>query len=265
MAFAVAEGWRSRVGFVATTDGGKSWSFYEPPHIVTYNFLRQGDRYWAIGNETVDYDKPGGGYGVPAVIHSSDGAIWEHTKANVHPCHWQGCHVCNTSGCLASKSLFIDPYGTQATFHEIPAGHLSAAWAAHENEICTIDGTLYCANTLPAADPEKGGGSTAPSERYWPVLGPAPSRGLLRCISCSLEPFLVDPNVSGRFTVHISFVVRQDGTPESVVVEKAPSDGIKAKLREQMLAWIYESPMKDNHPVKVSSQGDIMINVIRSR
>lgn len=264
MTVALSQGWRSRTGFLSTVDSGKTWTFYEPPHITTYDLVLAGNQYWMVGTETVDYDKPGGGYGVPAVLSSSDGQQWQHTAANVRPCHWEGCDACNATGCLVSASTLIRPFAPVSSFNRIPSGHLTAAWAANSNTICTVDGNLYCAPLEPASDLEKAG-SPQPGERILPRLGPEKISGALRCISCSLDPVFVDHNVGGRFTVHIAFVIGTDGVPESVSIDKAPSPAIEAKMRAEMLSWLFEPPMKDGNPVKVSSQGNITINVMQNK
>lgn len=262
MTVAMSQGWRSRTGFVSTTDGGKTWIFYEPPHITPYDLVVSGDHYWVIGTETIDYDKPGGGFGVPAILSSSDGQQWQHTAANIHPCHWEGCDACNSNGCLVSASTLIRPFASISTFNRIPPGHLTSAWAANSGTICTLDGNLYCAPLEPAGDLEKAG-DPQPAERILPRLGPEKSTGALRCIACNLDPVFVDHSVGGRFIVHISITIGTDGVPESVTIEKAPSPAIETKMRAEMLAWLFEPPMKDGAPIKVSSQGDITINVVQ--
>lgn len=62
----------------------------------------------------------------------------------------------------------------------------------------------------------------------------------------------------------LAFVVGTNGVLESVVVEKAPTPAIEAKMRAEMGAWLFEPPTKDGHAIKISSKGTITINVIRS-
>lgn len=265
MTVALSEGWRSRTGFLSTVDGGKTWIFYEPPHITPYDLVVSGDHYWLIGNETVGYDKTGnGGFGVPAILSSSDGQQWQHTAANIHPCHWVGCHACNSTGCLVSASMLIRPFTTTSSFNRIPAGHLTAAWAATSNTICTVDRNLYCAPLEQAEDLEKPG-EPQPAERALPRLAPEKNTGTLRCIACSLDPVFVDHGIGGRFTVHLAIVIGADGIPESVTIEKSPSPAIEQKVRNEVLAWLFEPPTKDGNPVKVSTQGNFTINVLQAK
>jgi hypothetical protein len=111
---------------------------------------------------------------------------------------------------------------------------------------------------------EKPGGPQ-PAERLLPRLGTQKNTGNLRCIACSLDPVFIDHNVGGRFTVRIAITIGTDGVPESVSIEKAPSPSIEAKMRTEMLSWLFEPPTKDGNPVKVSSQGDITINVLQNK
>lgn len=264
MTVALSEGWRSRTGFLSTVDAGATWTFREPPHLTTYDLVVSNSDYWVVGNETVDYDKPGGGYGVPAVMSSSDAQQWEHTTANIHPCHWEGCHDCNPTGCLVSSSMLIRPFVSPSSFNRIPPGHLTAAWAANANTVCTVDGNVYCAPLAPAPDLEKAG-EPQPAERILPRLEPRKDTGALRCIVCGLDPVFVDQNVGGRFTVHFTVLIGVDGVPESVSIDKAPSPAVEAKMHAEMLSWLFEPPTKDGKPVKVSSQGNMPINVVRSK
>jgi hypothetical protein len=264
MSAVISEGWRSRAGFVSTTDGGKSWTFYEPPHIVTYDFLRAGGSYWAIGTETVGYDQPGGGLGVPLVMSSSDARTWQHTVADVKACHWEGCNVCKVSGCLASRSLLVNPFGAKSSYFSIPQGHLTAEWAATASKICSIDSLIYCTSPGVPGDILRGG-EPQPEESGLPPLGTKPPTGLVRCISCSLVRLFVDSKMEGRFTVHFVLTLSADGTTKSIIIKDAPTESIRAKLQEQALAWLFEPPMKDGKAVGVNLNQSVAIQVVRSR
>jgi hypothetical protein len=266
MAFAVSEGWRSRTGFVSTTDGGKTWSFYEPPHIVAYDLLRADDRYQIVGTETVGYNKDGeGGLGVPAILHSVDGHDWVRTAANIHPCHWEGCDACNVSGCLAAGTLMIRPFTTVATANRIPEGHLTARWAATADRICSVGaGSLYCASLAPAGDMDKNLGRT-PDEPALPQLREHTGAGLLQCILCGLRPMFIDKKANGPYTVHATFRVRPDGTMESVTVADAPTSEIGAQIKSQMLGWLFEAPLSQGKPAEVTSKTAFHIMVMQTR
>jgi photosystem II stability/assembly factor-like uncharacterized protein len=49
----LSEGQYSEAGFLTTTDGGKTWVFYDPPSTGVASFLRVDGKYWATGHEVV--------------------------------------------------------------------------------------------------------------------------------------------------------------------------------------------------------------------
>jgi photosystem II stability/assembly factor-like uncharacterized protein len=129
MTAVLSEGPYSESGFLATIDGGKTWSFYDPPSTGIKDLLRVDGKYWATGHEVVDKDKPGGGHGVPMATYSDDGTHWTHTTNDIHPCHWENCGICNSQGCLASGTLLVNFFHQETTYSEIPKGSLTAKWA----------------------------------------------------------------------------------------------------------------------------------------
>jgi len=75
----------------------------------------------------------------------------------------------------------------------------------------------------------------------------------------------VDDKKEGVFAVKVAFTVRSDGTPEGVVVSNAPSESLEGLIKAQLLAWLYEPPVKDGKPARVNTGGEIHIRVIRSK
>lgn len=265
MAISLSQGWRSETGFLSTTNGGASWTFYDPPHIVPYQLLRSGERYWAVGTETVGYDKPGGGYGVPLVMSSLDGRSWTHTTSDVRPCHWEGCHLCRVTGCLASASQLIEPFGDAAKLYTIPTGHVTPQWAASPELFCAIDGkSVMCAQLHEVTFVDKAG-DPQPEEQQLPRLGTEPKVGLLRCIRCSWSPIFVDPKFQGDVTAKIVLKVIPEGTVDIISISGVPSDGVQQQLRQEISQWLFEPPAKDGKPVTVNTAVDARLRVIRSR
>lgn len=261
----LSEGPYSESGLLSTTDGGNTWSFYDPPSTGIADVLEDGGKYWVIGHEVVHKDQPGGGYAVPLAMSSSDGRTWQHTANDIHACHWQGCGNCNAQGCLASSSLIVNPFGVATTFASLPKGQLTTKWAGLSNVVCSVNGSLYCVLAGTPPDP-LAQGEPAPKHQELPALGPKPTpTGILRCIFCSLEPVFVDDKKEGVFAVKVAFTVRSDGTPEGVVVSNAPSESLEGLIKAQLLAWLYEPPVKDGKPARVNTGGEIHIRVIRSK
>src|SRR5665213_1155877 len=263
MAVVLSEGQYSEAGFLATIDSGKTWTFYDPPSTGIADFLRVDGKYWATGHEVVGKDKPGGGYGVPMAIYSDDATHWTHTSNEIHPCHWESCVICTSQGCLASGTLLVDFFHSQTTAAAIPKGALTAKWAAIGKTICTLNQSVSCASLMEVSDVEAKPEAPQPHGQTMPRLGTKPPNGPLRCVSCSLEPVFIDDKAQGRITVHISFRVAPDGTIETATVEKSPSDSLAQKIHDQMLTWLFEPPTEDGRPVRITTQSDIVVTVIR--
>lgn len=265
MAVVLTEGPYAEGGFLTTTDGGKTWSFYDPPSTGIKDLLRVDGKYWATGHEVVDKDKPGGGHGVPMATYSDDGTHWTHTTNEIHPCHWEYCVICNLHGCLASGTLLIDFFHQETTYAAIPRGTLTAKWAVAGDNICTLNQRVACASLSKASNVEATPDVPLPHEQTMPRLGTKPPTGALRCVSCSLEPVFIDDKIQGRITVHIVLQVATDGTVEMANVEKSPSDSLTQKIHDQMMTWLFEPPTKEGQPIRIKTESDIAVNVVRSK
>lgn len=265
MGILLSEGAYSEAGFLATTDGGKTWVFYDPPSTGLASFLRVDGKCWATGHEVVGKDKPGGGLSVPLAINSDDGIHWEHSTHDIKACHWQSCGLCTTAGCLASNTLLVNFFGPETKYFAIPKGDLTAKWAVLQNMICSIHDGVTCA-TLGTRENIEVAGDPQPFEQSLPSLNAKTSSGNgLRCIACALEPVYVDEKLQGRFTIHTALLIRPDGTVETVKLEGAPSVSLESKLHAQMIEWLFEPPLRDGKSVRISTQTDIAINVVHSR
>ena len=265
MAAVLSEGPYSESGFLATTDGGKHWNFYDPPSTGIKDLLRVNGKYWATGHEVVGKDKPGGGYGVPMATYSDDGMRWEHTTHEIHSCHWENCGICNSQGCLASGTLLVDFFYQGTNYFRIPKGALTAKWAVVGQTICTLDEGLLCASLSSASNVEASSEVPMPHEQTVPRLGTKLPAGMLRCVSCSLEPIFIDDKVQGRITLHITLQVGTDGTIELANIDKSPSSALAQKIHDQMLTWLFEPPRKDGRPIRVKNESDVTVNVIRAK
>jgi photosystem II stability/assembly factor-like uncharacterized protein len=52
-------------------DGGVKWAVSEIPSTGLGKLSSHGGEYWFAGMEVIEKDKPGGGYGVPLIMHSA--------------------------------------------------------------------------------------------------------------------------------------------------------------------------------------------------
>jgi hypothetical protein len=266
MGVLLSEGPFSEAGFLTTTNGGKTWVFYDPPSTNIKSFLRVNGAYWTTGSEVAGKDKPGGGYSVPMAMKSDDGFIWSHSSNEIKACHWESCGLCTTRGCLASGTLLTDFFNPTSTYFSIPKGNLTAKWAVISNHICSIHDGLSCATLGNPLDVQAAPTTPTPAEQSVPPLNTkVPTGSLLRCLICSLEPVYVDEKAQGRFTVHISLLIRSDGTVDTATIQNAPSDSVQHKIQDQVTEWLFEPPMRDGKPIRVSNQSDLVINVVRSK
>jgi hypothetical protein len=266
VAILLSEGPYSESGFLSTTDAGKTWNFYDPPSTGVASFLRVDGKYWATGHEVVGKDKPGGGGSVPLAMSSDDALQWTHATSDIHPCHWENCSICTTDGCLASANLLANFFKQSTEYFLIPKGDLGSKWAAVQGRICTIHQRVSCAVLGKATDLELAPPLPKPLEQSIPPLGTqTPPGSTLRCMACALEPVYIDNKVQGRFTVHVALQIGTDGTVESVVIQNAPNDPLRQKLQAQIESWLFEPPQRDGKPIRVATQSDIPINVVRPR
>lgn len=255
----------SESGFLTTIDGGKTWSFYDPPNTGIASFVRAEGNYWASGHEVVDKDKPGGGHGVALAMHSADGRQWQHTNNDVQACQAQNCGACTASGCLASDSLIVNFYGATTRSITIPRGALTPKWAAIHGHLCTVGSALTCAATAEAKDTSAPGGPR-PTEQVPKPLSTAPSApSVLNCILCGIDPIYVDEKLEGRIPVPVSFTVRTDGTVEAVDVKNIASESLKKKLTSQIGQWLFEPPVQNGKAIQVSTNSTLTITVMRSQ
>jgi photosystem II stability/assembly factor-like uncharacterized protein len=102
-------------GFLVTGDSGKSWKFVAIPNTTLYSFLRASGKYWTVGTEVIHNDQPGGGYGVPVALYSSDGEKWDHSSNDLASCKPQMCVACTSKGCLSSNGTITDVFSEKTS------------------------------------------------------------------------------------------------------------------------------------------------------
>lgn len=264
MAVLSKEGPYSEGGFLATADAGKTWQFTDIPSTGTASLVLAQGKYWAIGHEVVGKDKPGGGYGVPMALNSSDGVNWTHSAHDISVCKMEGCGVCTTTGCLAGANTLALIFNEPVTYATFPVSEdLTPKWAANSSTICSVGQTLRCAELSSVALPKDLAGPP-PAALAPPPLGAVPQSGP-HCLSCPLDPVFLDPKIQGQFTVKLSLQIGKDGLIDKVLVDGAPTPAIEAAIQKRSLDWLFEPYRKDGQQVAVLLKTTAHINVIRPR
>lgn len=128
---------------VLTKDGGLSWKVADIPSTGLIQLTKHGDEYWFAGHEVIEKDRPGGGYGVPLLMHSTNGEEWSHlprwSEKEFSVCNPQGCLYWDGAGVQLPPGNPVE-YWTFATEKEV-----TSKWAVAKGNICSISVSLKCA------------------------------------------------------------------------------------------------------------------------
>ncbi len=249
--------------FVATEDGGKTWKSASIPHANIYSFLRVGDKYWAVGNEVV-HREVHGGYAEAATWSSTDGIAWVKGSNDVSACQLHGCSACTTTGCLASSALLIRPFESKTTLGRFGTSASSPTWTANDRSICFVGMSLECVALTGTNSSDTKADSKAPELPVPPPFGVVAAAQGPTCIQCSVSPMMVDPKVSGAFTLPLTITISTSGLVLATEVSNAPNDAIRQKIESQVRNWLFEPYYKDGTPVQVRLKTNVRINVIRN-
>jgi len=170
-----------------------SWNVSGIPSTGLNRLVAHGGEYWFAGVEVIEKDKPGGGYGVPLVMHSTDGEKWTHLT------RWSKNEFseCNSQGCLYWDGAGVQlPPTTPPKFWSFAAEKVvTAKWAIGNGSICSVGADLRCATltetqTMPAYVEAS---SPIPPPIAPPPLNTPPAQGL-QCLTCSFERLMVTPD-----------------------------------------------------------------------
>ncbi len=173
--------------FLVTDDGGKAWRVVNIPSVTLYSFLGVRGRYWAVGTEVIDKDKPGGGHAVPVALYSSDGVAWSHSSNDLSGCGPEMCVACTPQGCLSANGTISDIFGEGTNYRTFPSDRgLTTKWAATDSAVCVAGKVVRCSALVAVAKPSPGDGPvpavlappplTAPQTRQPPRLPASPSK-----------------------------------------------------------------------------------------
>ncbi|MGB8494613.1 MAG: YCF48-related protein [Candidatus Acidiferrum sp.] len=251
--------------FLSTQDSGKSWSFVKIPNVTLYSFLRVDGQYWAIGTEVIHKDQPGGGYGVPVALYSSDGQKWNHSAGDLSSCKLEMCTVCNTQGCFSSNGVISRVFLEKTTYSAFPSNkELTPKWGSTDSTICFVGSHLQCAALQALPHAPGSAGSPVPTVVGLGSLGAPVSQGP-RCIVCGLDRIFTDQKAQGAYTIKLALKIAKNGTVTSTDVQGAPTPEVKSRIEQQTLQWIFEPYLKDGMPVNVTLNTAAKVNVIKPR
>jgi hypothetical protein len=204
MAIVLSEGNSSAYAYklFLTKDGGTKWAVSGIPSTGLGKLFSHGGEYWFAGTEVIEKDKPGGGYGVPLVMHSADGEKWTHLP------RWSKNEFseCNSQGCLYWDGAGVQlPPTSPVSFWTFAAEKVvTAKWAVAKGTICTVGTGLKCtAATLTQTMPAYLDSSSPISPPISaPPLDASPSQGL-QCLYCDFERIMVTTDFQGAADVQI--------------------------------------------------------------
>jgi hypothetical protein len=270
-----------------TADGGATWSAnYLPNGAGRDNlFVAQG-RYWTVGHEIVNKDKPGGGGSEPMAVTSNDGINWDHRPVYYDVCHWHDCGGCTPQGCFAGQTSFVPfsrilqdapgndskPFpsndkGEPEHLFQFPEHLLTNQWALSGSTLCVLTkGGIGCAAIKPVETLDTKGESFDFDDRSWPPLHPTQGDALsvsiepalshgIRCIRCNLSrTYFSDKGVSGPTQFELSFVVGTSGMAENIKLGGSLPDDVAAKMLDIANSWIFE-PHLENGKAKSVHEG----------
>ncbi len=290
----VSEGEYSDGEFLWTADGGATWNAnYLPNGAGRDNlFLAQG-RYWTVGHEIVNKDKPGGGGSEPMAVTSQDGIEWDHRPVYYSVCHWHDCGGCTPQGCFAGQSSFIpfsrilqEAAGNGSTpdsknearqpesLFRFPDHILSDQWALSGSTLCILtSGEIDCTTLAPVAALDTKDESFGFDPRGWPPLHPTPADALnasiesvlghgIRCIRCNFpRSYFSQTGDSGPTPFGLSFIIGTSGRAEKVMVTGPAPVDVASKIRQTVSSWIFEPYVENGRTkaVPVSLSGRVFV------
>ena len=235
---------------LVTKDGGRTWKPVIVPSTGISSLSAYNGEYWAAGMEVIEKDKPGGGYGVPLVMHSPDGEAWTHITK------WgpREFSECNAQTCLFSNGAGVDFRATSPqnpwVFLPSPTA-MASEWGVAHGSICSVGIELNCAALTPvSAIPAKGGGSPIPLLSAPPPLNAPDAQGI-QCISCEIDRTVRSDGYLGPVDLDLKLYIGQNGLVGRVEVVRATNSEIGDRIASRLRTWIFVPYEKDGvtHPV----------------
>jgi len=247
-----------------TKDAGRNWRVQEIPSTGLGRLTAHGGEYWFAGMEVIEKDKPGGGYGVPLVMHSSDGENWTHvTRWSKHE-----FSECNTQGCLYWDGLGVQlPPANPISFWTFaPEKVVTAKWAVGKGSICTVGTALRCAPATTTQTIPPYSESSAPIA---PLLAPppldAPPAQGLQCLYCDFEQIMVTSDFQGAVEVELHVHIKLDGLVQRVEVARTSNKEIGERLAATAENWIFVPYVSDGVARPVDTKVTLRVQAIKSK
>jgi hypothetical protein len=247
-----------------TKDGGAKWSVSEIPSTGLARLTSHSGEYWFAGMEVIEKDKPGGGYGVPLVMHSADAEKWTHlprwSKHEFSECNSQGCLYWDGAGVQLPPS---DPINFWAF---APEKAVTATWAVAKGTICTVGTALKCsmaATTQAMPSYTESSSPIAPSISAPPLDAP-PAQGL-QCLYCDFERIMVTSDFQGQADVQLKLHIGQNGLVEQAEIVHATNSGIGERVAASARNWIFVPYVKDGVVHPANTEVKLRVQAIKSK
>lgn len=235
---------------VFTKDAGETWKTADVPNTGLSRLTAHGGEYWFAGMEVIEKEKPGGGYGVPLLMHSSDGGEWSHVP------RWSEKEFseCGAQGCLYWDGAGVElPPTVPATYWTFPSEKMvTAKWAVADDGLCSVALYLRCTTVAKthAMPPYVESFAAIPTPILPPPLN-APVRQGAECIYCDIARVIITHDYVGPVEVELKLHIGQDGLVEQVEVVRATKPEFGAQVAADAQNWIFIPYVKDGavHPV----------------
>jgi hypothetical protein len=250
--------------FLLTKDSGLSWKVIDIPSTGLTQLTKHGGEYWFAGMEVIEKDKPGGGYGVPLLMHSSDGEEWTHLP------RWSQKEFseCNTQGCLYWDGAGVElPPANPVQYWTFPPEKvITAKWAVAMESICSIATNLKCASvaTTQTMPPYVESSSPITGMSFPPALNAPPSQGI-QCISCDVERVIVTHDYQGVAEIELKLHIASNGLVEEAEVVHATKPEIGERMAATARTWIFIPYEKDGVVHPTVTKVKLRVQAIKSK
>jgi hypothetical protein len=214
--------------------------------------------------EVIEKDKPGGGYGVPVVMHSPNGENWTHlprwSKNEFSECNSQGCLYWDGAG------VQLPPANPVSFWTFPPEKKVTAKWAVAKQNICSVGTALTCAVVATTQTMPVYADSSSPIAPLIsaPPLDARESQGL-QCLYCDFERIMVTTDYQGVAEVQLKIYIGQNGLVDQAEILRATNSGIGERIAASARNWIFVPFMKDGvvHPANTTVK--LRVQAIKSK